>query len=464
MNHVRSILSALLTVVGMCVATLIAPVPLWAQGQQTLTRVFFVDESKQSLQWAELIAGEKPTMTSVREISGFPKLDPQKQAISSLQAVGGMMLVGIRTLDDADAPAGWLLIESGAYEEAHGDHSHWIYPYAPRIRAAQFDEQTRGPDRVAVIDGAFYWSNVGADGFYRLDPSQIGPREPAQAVRQRAAWHTGGGESGVVSSVGNVVAFTAWKNVEGDGAGRIDVTALRPAGNDKTAFSFDLPSTGTHAAAACQGKVFFATKSSLHWVVVPSRISSSVEAVAVQSLGDPQTAALVEGPLEFATYGRYVVFSAGAGPDAMLCHLDAAAEIPQLRKISLPLPSDHRPGAVKLMRSRKGQPLALVFHAGPGDATGHDRLSVFEMDPDRNGNWSDAKLSQAVSVGKGRDDVPGGDHYLAIEADNRRAVYSNPGDGTLMVLNLEDRKTVTGFRVGGAPTKVLAIGGRVSNH
>ena len=191
MNHVRSILSALLTVVGMCVATLIAPVPLWAQGQQTLTRVFFVDESKQSLQWAELIAGEKPTMTSVREISGFPKLDPQKQAISSLQAVGGMMLVGIRTLDDADAPAGWLLIESGAYEEAHGDHSHWIYPYAPRIRAAQFDEQTRGPDRVAVIDrGDLAVVRAVPDdpvNFFRGRFKSAGPNTDQLRAQERAA-------------------------------------------------------------------------------------------------------------------------------------------------------------------------------------------------------------------------------------------------------------------------------------
>ncbi len=434
------------------------------QSAQTLTRVFFVDESKQTVQWAELYAGEKPTMSGVREIAGFPKLDPRQQTISGFQTANGMLLVGIRSEAAGDGKAGWVLIESGAYEEAHGDHSHWVYPYAPRIRASQMEKQGQGPERVSVIDGVFYWTNVGAPGFYRLDPTQIGARENSQTIRQRAAWHTGGGEAGSVAAVGNVVAFSGWRNADGDGAGRIDVTALRPGGNEKSAFSFDLPSKGAHAAVANQGKVFIATESALHWVAVPQRISSDVKAVAVQSLSDSQIGDLVSGPLEFSTFGRYVVCAAGAGPEASLFHVDAASENPQLRKIALPLPAEKRPGAVKLVRNRKGQPLAFVFHAGEGNSAAQDRLSVFEMDPDRNGTWSDAKLVQTVNVGKGQDDAPGGNHSLSIEADNRRGVYTNPGDGTLMVLNVEDRKTVTGFKVGGTPTQVLAIGGRVSNH
>jgi hypothetical protein len=57
-----------------------------------------------------------------------------------------------------------------------------------------------------------------------------------------------------------------------------------------------------------------------------------------------------------------------------------------------------------------------------------------------------------------------GHHSVAFDADRRRALFTNPGDGTLTVLALDERKVIAEFCVNGVPTKLLVIGGRASGH
>jgi len=169
-------------------------------------------------------------------------------------------------------------------------------------------------------------------------------------------------------------------------------------------------------------------------------------------------------PVSFTNFGRYVTFVDGVGPNAAFCFVDASATEPRVLQLPLKMTAERRPGSCELIRSRKGLALAFVFQEAAPDTNQPDLLSVLELDPDRNSDWADAKVAQEIKVGAGS--VAGREthHHLAVEADRRRAVYTNPGDGTIMVLSIEDRKTITGFKVGGTPTTILAVGGRVSNH
>lgn len=435
-----------------------------AQPPQVLTRVFFLDDESQTVKWAELLAGDKPTMGPVREISGFPKLDPARQKIVALKAAAGTILAAVRDTQDDGAPRGWVLIECGAYEEAHGDHSHWIYPVAPRIRAAVLDDQQPPPSQIYEYEGVFYLAHGGHGGFTRIDPTAMSPTESGEAIRRRAAFHAGGGGRSSLAAVGKVVAFSAWDDREGPNKGRVDVTALRTIGNDNPTFSFQLPYGGIHATTANHGKVFFASPDGLSWVEVPRRISAETPALPVRhvAMGTPDAGTFQ--PISFANFGRYVTFVSDVGPNSAFCFVDASANEPRVMRLPLGMAEGRSPGNYELTRSRKGLSLAFVFQESAADANPFDVLSVLELDPDRNGDWSDAKVAHEIKIGAGPTEGKAGRHSLAVEADRRRALYTNPGDGTVMVLSIEDRKTITGFKVGGTPTTILAVGGRVSNH
>lgn len=434
-----------------------------AQPPQVLTRVFFQDDATQTIKWADLLAGEKPVMGPVREIQGFPKLDPERQRIVGLQQSGGLLLALVRDNDHGQFQSGWVLVECGVYQEAHGDHSHWLYPVAPRIRAVQLDGQQGNPARLYEYDGAFHWTVESQGGFMRLDPASIGPNDSPATVTKRIAFHRGGSGAMTLSSVGKVVAFSTWDDAEGAHAGRVDVTAIKPVGNDKPTFSFQLPVAGARESTANHGKVFFATAEGLTWVAIPPRIASTTTTlpatnIAIEEAADSPTAS------RFLNYGHFVTFTAGAGERAALCYLDASAVSPRVLRLPLKMAEGEVPGEHVVIRNRRGQPVAFVFHESAAEAVTTGNLAFVELDPDRNGDWSDAKLALTLNVGGSGSAESGRRRSLSVESDNRRAVYSNPGDGTLMVLSIDERRTVTGFKVGGAPTRVVTVGGRVSNH
>ena len=472
--------AAVLFVVTLAMTVTATGVTQAIQPPQVLTRVFFVDRQTQVVKWAELLAGERPQMTAVKSIAGFPTLDPAQQEIIGLEVSAGMLLVAVAAREPA-AARGWLLVECGAYEEAHGDHSHWIYPIAPRVRAMSMDTKQQNPTRLLQQAGAFFWTYQGG-GFARLDPSNIASNATADSLLRRVAVHAGG-DGVALAAIANVVAFAGGTGTEGGNAGRVDVALLKSAGNDKLVTSVKLAAAPVEQMATTYNRVFVSGGGKLEWFAVPSRIAADASQYPVQSVlddGNPTEAnAATDGPLgPMSVYGRYVAFCQGTGSTAAFCSIDAAVASPRVRRVSLNATADARPGRFELMRNRRGQPLALVFLEAPaaagngaGSAAGNavpnpagkssDRLAILELDPNRDGDWADAKLAATVAVGHHAENA---NHVLSVDADQRRAVYSNPGDGTIMIFSLDDRQTINGFKVGGQPTEVRAVGGRVSNH
>jgi hypothetical protein len=434
------------------------------QPPQVLTRVFFLDRQTQTVKWADLLAGERPQMAAVKTIAGFPTLDPAKQEIIGLEAAAGMLLVAVATNDSA-TPRGWVLVECGAYEEAHGDHSHWIYPISPRVRASAIDASQPVPTQLFQQAGAFVWPHQGG-GFTRFDPANIASNTTADTLRRRAVIHAGGNGPSV-AAITSVVAFAGWSATQGDDAGRVDITLLKSTGNDKPLTSVKLDAAPIQQMATTYNRVFVRGGGKLEWFAVPSRIVADAAQYPVKPIDSGNdatqpTASSAPAVSVMSTYGRYVAFAEGTGAAAAFHFIDASVATPQVRRVPLNASPNAVPGRMEIMRNRRGQPLALVFVQSPAvDGKSADRLAILELDPNRDGDWADAKLAATVNVGNHGENAR---HTLSVDADQRRAAYSNPGDGTIMIFSLDDRQTINGFKVGGEPTEVRAVGGRVSNH
>lgn len=431
---------------------------------RVLTRLIFQDDDARTLKWADLLAGNPPQLGPIRTVSGLPKLDTEHQSLVQMEAAAGMILVGVRDDDDGQFQSGWVLIDTGVEAEEHGDHSHWSYPRSPMVRAQVLDKQQGNPAHLYVYDGVFYLANDQKNGFTRLDPSGISAKDDAATICQRAAFHAGGGGHITLAAVGNSVAYSSWIDREGTNKGRVDVTPLSPTGTTKPRYSFQLPHGGIHGAIANQGKVFFAPSDGLCWVSADSSLQADPKTIAIQHLSLGKDGERPRRTGAFTTYGKHVAFVAGAGPTAEVGFIDASANDIKLHRLTVPMAEGNRPSGLEFVQPRKGPLTAFVFHDHPADVEAPYRLSLLEVDPNRDGDWADARIGTELDVGKARVDGHAGHHSVAFDADRRRAIFSNPGDGTLTVLDLETRKVVAEFRVSGVPSKLIAQGGRASGH
>lgn len=431
---------------------------------RTLTRVFFQDDDSHSLKWADLRSnGSEYQLTAPAVVADFPKLDAEQQGLVQMESARGFLLVGVRDQEGGEFGSGWVLIDSGIDEEEHGDHSHWTYPRSPQVRASLIDKQQGNPAHLYCYDQVFYLANDKNNGYTRLDPATIRSTDSAGAIRQKAVFHPGGGGHITMAAAGGF-GFSSWIDREGDNKGRVDVTPLVSTGPAKIGLTLHLPHGGIHGATANQGKAFFAPSDGICWLTIPTSLPSDASGLALHhiSLGKVNDRPVRTGA--FQTFGRYVGFTTGAGKDATLTLLDAAAEQPQPITLSLAMADGNRPAGLTFAKPRRGSPLAFVFHDHPAEVDAPNKLSIIELDPNNDGRFDDLKLSSELDVGKSLVEGHGGHHTLSVDADRRRAIFSNPGDGTLSLLSVDERKVLQTFTVSGVPSKVITIGGRQSSH
>jgi hypothetical protein len=428
-----------------------------ADSSRILTRVFFQDDDVGAIQWADVLWGQPPTLGPVRPVAGFPKLDSERQTLVQMRAAGGMLLVGVRDDSGGTFQSGWVLIDSGVKQEPHGDHSHWSYPQAPRVRAATLDEKQGNPAHVYCYEGIFYVANDRLNGYTRLDLAEVAAQDTAEKIRSRAAFHQGGGNHITLAVSGNF-GFSAWIDREGENRGRVDITALKPRGNTRLASSFQLPSGGIHGAIANQGKVFFAPSDGIWWVAANQAPNFKANTIHHLSLGKKDETPRRTGA--FVNLGRYIGFVAGAGDDATLGLIDVAQANPAVVQVPLDMADGNRPAGLTMAISRGGKPLAFVFHDHAQDVEAPDLLSIVELDPNSDKDFADAKVAAAIAVGRARVEGHSGHHSLDLDAERRRAIIANPGDGTLATVSLADRTIEQEFKVGGAPSSIVCIGGR----
>jgi hypothetical protein len=436
-----------------------------AQGAEPriTTRLFFQDDETHALKWADVTAGDTLQLTNVALVDGFPKLDSERQSLVQMESAAGFLLIGVRDEDEGKFQSGWILVETGVEEEEHGDHSHWSYPQPPRVRAALLDDKQGNPAHLYCYDDIFYLANDRLNGYTRLDPRSVLAMDDAETIRRRATFIPGGGGHITLAVADKLLGFASWIDRDGPHKGRVDVTPI-DVSPPKVALSLNLPTGGIHGATTHRGKVFFAPADGICWFDLSQWKLGDSQPPAIHhlSLGKVDDKPLRTGA--FATFGRYVACTTGGGKHTAIGLIDASRPSLELIRIPLSLAEGNRAVGPYFVQPRKGSPLGFVFHDHPAATDAPNRLTLLELDPDGDGQWNDARMAEEFDVGKSRVEGHAGHHSLDVDADRRRAFFTNPGDGTLTVFSISDRKPITEFRVGGIPSKIVAIGGRASGH
>jgi len=441
--------------------------PLQAQdpAPKIVTRLFFQDDQAGTIRWADLKLNRgELSLSDVQEIPGFPKLDGEQQRLVQMEAAEGFLLVGVRDDNDGETGSGWVLMETGVKQEEHGDHSHWLYQKAPCVLASVIDTKQGNPAHLYCYDNVFFLANDRKNGYTRLSVKSLPPNADATAIQQRAIFHPGGG-SHITLAASKGWGYSSWIDREGQKKGQVDITQLKDHGQPEIALSFALPHGGIHGATAAADKVFFAPSDGLCWVQALTEPPAKDQKIAVHHLSLGKAGDQPRRTGGFTTFGDHVLFVTGAGPAAHLGLLDASQAEPKVTLLSLPMAEGNRPAGLEVVRPRRGSPLAFLFHDHPVDVTAPNLLSLVELDPNGDGAFTDAKLIEGpLEVGQSLLEGHGGHHALTFDGDRRRAIFTNPGDGTLSVLLLDQRQVANTFRVGGTPSKIIAVGGRASDH
>lgn len=450
---------ALITLLNLNAAVFAAQPSGNPKAEPIVARLFFQDQESATIRWANIRNGVPPTMDPVQDVSDFPKIDTERQGLVQMRSANGYLLVGIRDDDGGAFGSGWALVSTGVAEEPHGDHSHWRYTSNPTTRHTLIDENQGNPAHLYEYDNVFYIANDQKQGYTRLDPSTV-----TKAGNVPTGFHTGGGGH-ITLAVANGVGYGTWIDGGGPNAGRVDLTSIRATGNEKSFASITLPSGVIHGATAAGGKVFFAPADGVCWVDA-SAPSASMK-VNHLSLGkNPET----EKPYRtgaFAVYLNRVLFVTGDGSQSKLGIIDSRAPAPKLVTLELKGEPGTKPVTPACIRTSRGKHYAFIFQDAPGVEDSEDeadrpkeQLTVIDLDPNKDGRFDDATIAQQLTVGASKVEGHNGHHSIAFDSDGRRAYFTNPGDGTITILRLDNLEPAATLPVDGTPTSLLAVGGR----
>jgi hypothetical protein len=431
----RCLLLALLAC--LCVSPVHAAHPLGKH----LTRVFYQDDESKTVKWADLLAGQSLALAKPEVVEGFPKLDPATQSLAQMQIAQGQLLVAVRDNADGKIQSGWVLIDCGIETRPHGNHLDWVYARSPRVKTTQLGTEQGNPPHVYVYENQFFVTQDERNGFTRIDPAT-----------QKSQFFSGGGGHISLAVMGDL-GLASWIDRDGPNAGRVDLLSLS---DPQVARSLTLPHGGIHGATVAAQKAFFATAEGISWLGIAKADTLAPQQIDLGKIGEtPRRTG------HFSTLGHHVGFVSGTGPETEFGLLDASQTPPTLTKLAVPMAAGTKPGGLELIKPRRGNAVALVFHETEGDAAGRSRMSLLELNPNGDQKWDDLRVGPELTVGKPKIAGHSGHHSVAVDSDQFRCILSNPGDGTLTVFSLNERKLIMNYTVGGIPTRVIAYGGHV---
>lgn len=422
--------------------------------ERTVARLFWQDDDTRQVCSGDLRSNGDAWSLEQTSLAGFPELDPQEQGLVQMVEDEGVLLVGVRDQADGGFGSGWVAVDTGVVEEPHGDHSHWRLQHSPRVLSQRIDDQQGNPAHVYRYGSQFVLANDRKNGFTITSAKRL--RE-AKSADEATQFHAGGNGHITLAVVGNDVAYATWIAPAGPEAGRVDVVGL--GANSGKGYSFACPSGGLHGATTNQGKVFFAPAAGVCWVAADRKVEAAPSDVQVHSIPlglDAEGKPLRTGA--FTNFRDHVLFISGKADLAKLCSLNAAVAEPVLSELALPVGEAATLTTPIALQTRAGKRVALIFQEDR-EAAENDQLLVIDLDPNSDGELSDAKLSKSVAVGRNRI-APGhqGHHDLTVLPGRRYAVLSNPGDSTLSLLSLTDFAVVATLPVSGSPGRVVAVG------
>lgn len=430
--------------------------PLQAQTVRTkvMTRIFWQDRDTDQLAYADITKADKWSINR-GWVDGFPKIDAEKQDLVQMKASGGILMVGVRDHDDGKHQSGWVAIDTGVSEEPHGNHTHWKYTGAPIVKKTKLDTDQGNPAHVYLYDSQFYLANDTKNGFTKAAPTGF-----VQADTQDVAkFYPGGGNHITLAAVNNVVAYSSWIDGGGPNLGRVDVVDLRQS-EPKISYSFNLPTGVIHGATANSGKVFLAPADGVCWVDADTSLSQSGDSVKVHYLSLGKDAES-DKPLRtgaFENSRNWVLFGTGMADQSALCLVNAALTEPKIVKVPIDVADGLKLTTPKAVLSL-GKRYAFLFqNRTDPDSDVQELLTIVELDPNRDRDYSDARVKMNLPVGASKVEGHSGHHAITFDAYGRYAIFTEPANGIISVMSLQNFNIVARFRVGGVPNSIVAVG------
>ena len=269
----------------------------------------------------------------------------------------------------------------------------------------------------------------------------------------------GGGNHITMAAVNNAVAYSSWIDGGGPNAGRVDVVNLRKP-EPEIAYSFNLPTGVIHGATYNSGKVFLAPLDGVCWVTADTSVRQSADTVKINQLSLGKYAE-DDKPLRtgaFVNDRNWVLFTTGKGEQSALCLLNAALTEPKVQKLKIDTADGLKLTSLRTVLSL-GKRYAFVFQDRTDpDSDVQEKLTIIELDPNRDRDYSDARVVKSMHVGASKVDGHHGHHALSFDAYGRYAVFTEPADGIINVMSLQNLQIVARFRVGGVPDSIVAVG------
>ena len=415
------------------------------------TRLFWQDRSKLTLCYTDLLFEKAQFKIAPKAVTGFPELSTEENDLVQMTVVDGRLFVGVRDHANGTHASGWVELTTGIEEESHGDHSHWHYVGAPKILHSQIDDQQGNPAHVYRYDDRVFLANDKKNGFTQVVLSK------SDDEKSEARFFSGGGGHITLAAVANRIAYSSWIDRKGENAGRVDVVSLRGE-NPAKGYSFRLPTGGIHGAIACGNRAFFAPAEGVCWVDADFDLRMDSDSVQIHQLSlNPKGGEGYRTGAFFEFQDHVLCIANGKSGQPALCVIDGTTPAPSVIRVDCDLPDGLRLSTVKAIRSSSNQSLAFAFAEGSGV---QEFLYVFNLDPNGDNNFGDAKFELRLEVGKSQLEGHFGHHGIAFVPDRKTAVITNPGDGTLTLIDLVEKKLLTTLQVGGQPTHVVSFGSR----
>ncbi len=425
--------------------------PCLGQGR-TVARLFWQDDESASVRCADLRRTADTWSLAPKAIDGLPEINAEEQSLVQMRHHDGLVVVGVHDIDGGTIGSGWLAIESGVIEEPHGDHSHWYFKEEPRVIRASIDTSQGNPAHVYLYEDHFVLANDKRDGFTLTTAKQI---RRSKTSADACTFHEGGSGHITLAVVPGRVGYATWIAADGDDCGRVDVVGL--GANAGKRYAIKCPTGRLHGAAVVADKAFFAPAEGVCWVTVDPELNDAPESVVVHhlSLGSDHD----DKPLRTGAFARiddHLVFTAGKGENSKLCWIDGSADEPSLGSLPIEVGEGEAITTPVTMKSRYGDTLAVLFGQFT-EASGQDRMLIVNLDPDRDGDFRDANVATSIDVGANQIAGHSGHHAVTMLSDRRHLAVTNPGDGSIWVVNVRDHSVVAKLDVEGSPTRILSI-------
>lgn len=417
-----------------------------------LFRIFWQDIDARKVRWGDLSKQQENYLLTPMEVDQHPSLDGEVSDLVQMQLSDDVLVCGVRDHDEGTSRSGWFALQSGVIQEPHGDHFHWNFSSKPKLLREKIDGNQGNPAHLYNYNGHIV---IAQDAAGQM--TCISPKELKNASYQPNVFK-GGGAHITIAALPDQVAYATWPDRDGENQGRVDVLSLAKDASKRKSYSFKLPVGGLHGATANSGKIFFAPSDGIWWTAADTNLQSKPENVKLNhiSLGKQAGSETPKRTGAFANLDRHVLFVTGKGSSSSVGILDAQSVNPEFKSLPISLPDESSLSTPVPIRTKSGRSLALVFSENA--EAKDEKLLVIDLDSNADQTLGDMKVIKEFAIGKSKISQHSGHHGVAIASKGRFAIISNPGDGTLSLLDLVDLKLTATIQVGGTPTHLVLSG------